>query len=233
MGHPRPPEIKRLLQLLTFVGSETLTSKTHLVSPLCNPINVLWAIRCLPLARLLCPAPPFLGLLSFARYTFALGGASPLNISLTLGIAALLRTLGRLGGSFGIASALDIATLLCPLRANCTIPFRRARTRLRLCLPPPFNAAWAFRRSGRAIETGTFWDRTRSIHLALRRSASTGAGTTHTGLPTTLRSTPSPLTTAWALRRSHAPVENKDNACESWNGPSFHNHFLRARGGMT
>ena len=151
IGHPRPPEIKRLPQLLTLVGSEALTSKTHLVSPLCNPINVFWAIRCLPLARLLCLAPAFLGLLSFACYTFALGGANPLVISQTLGIAELLRPLGRrasltlagslltFGGSFGIASALDIATLLCALLANCTIPLQPREDALEALLAASFQ----------------------------------------------------------------------------------------------
>ena len=87
LGHPGPLVIKALPQLLTLVRPEALTSKTHLVSPLGNPINVLRAIRCLPLAWLLCLAPlALLGLLAFAR---PLSGAT-LCILLTFGIAALL-----------------------------------------------------------------------------------------------------------------------------------------------
>ena len=90
LGHPGPLVIKALPQLLTLVRPEALTSKTHLVSPLGNPTTVLWPIRCLPLARLLCFATlALLGLPSFASYTFALSGARPLSISL-VGIASLL-----------------------------------------------------------------------------------------------------------------------------------------------
>ncbi|MGE3702236.1 MAG: hypothetical protein AB7G08_26195, partial [Hyphomicrobiaceae bacterium] len=214
IGHPGPPEIKGLPQLLALVGSEALSRKAHLVSPLCNSINVLGAIRCLPLARLLNLASlPFLGLLFFAPRAFALGGARPFGISLallTLGISTLLRPLGRAAsltsvGSFGIAPALHIAALLRALLAHSALSPLLCRTGpgLRLRLAPPFNAAWAFPRSIRAVDTGAFPSRRGHILLALRRSA--GAGATHAGT-TARRSSASPLTIAWTLCGDDTPV---------------------------
>ena len=221
IGHPGPPEIKSLPQLLTLVGSETLTCEAHLVSPLRNPINVLGAIRCLPLAWLLCLAPlPLLDPLFFAFCRFAFGGAGPFGASLTLGIAALLRPLGRAAsltsvGFFGIAPALQIAALLRALLAHSTLSPLLCCTGpgVRLRLTPPFKTAWAFPRSIRAIDTGAFPSRRGHIHLALRRSA--GAGATHAGT-TAGRSSASPLTIAWALRRNDAAVEGEDTACKGW-----------------
>jgi len=202
IGHPGPPEIKSLPQLLTLVGSETLTCEAHLVSPLRNPINVLGAIRCLPLAWLLCLAPlPLLDPLFFAFCRFAFGGAGPFGASLTS------------VGFFGIAPALHIAALLRALLAHSTLSPLLCRTGpgLRLRLAPPFKAAWVFPRSIGAVDTGAFPSRRGHVHLALRR----GAGATHAGT-TAGRSSASPLTIAWALRRNDAAVEGEDTACKGW-----------------